>query len=1099
MDIIIAKINAYIKRYYLFQSLKGLMYLAIYFSISVVLFSLLEHLYQFDTLGRGILFFSFITSFIAIAYYFLIRNALKVFAWGKLMSQEEASKHIGAFFTEIDDQLINTLQLQAIAKHENNELALASIEQKVDRLRAFSFQKAVDFSELKTYLKYLSLPVVTLLLVLVFSPRIITESSNRIIKFNQEFEPEAPFEFNILNEELKALQYESFELKLALKGNTIPKDVNIIIGQQKFPLKRTGKYHFKYPFSKLTKSVSFKFEALEFESKTYTLKVVPKPIINSFNVNIEYPMYLRMQDDVLNNLGNFKVPAGAKVTWSLKTKNVSKLAFKMKDTILPALPKGDNEFGMEMEMDQSFTYSIVESNRDYTNLNPAMYLLKVVPDDYPKINISSFEDSLNVGLIYFTGEVYDDYGFRDLAFFYKSKAVNNYTRTNISVNKQLTQDQFHHRLDLKQLGFNLGAEIDYFFEVRDNDALNGYKSAKSAIYTYKLKTKEEIEEKYKDVSASLKTGMDRTMEQALKLQSKIKDLKERLIAKKELDWADKKELEKIKNDQAVLKDQLEQLLKEKESISRQQQSIGEKNEAIKEKEALLEEMLKDLVNDEVDEMMEKIEDLMEKLNKEDLLKEMDKMSQQNENTSEELDRLKELYKQLEFEYQYDEAINDLEELANEQKALAKQKESEMNNEALAKKQEEINKDLDQFSKKMDELEKLNKEMEKPSESFQKNEKEQESIKSEQQQAQESLSKGKRKNAQESQQKAGEQMEDLAQQMKQQQEQMQQEQIAVDYETLRQILDNVLTLSFDQEDLLTIAENMNRNSPNYRKVVLEQYKIKDNLQIIADSLKSISKRVIQIKSFVNEELGKLNTSLDYALNGFEQLKFNRALTNQQYAITSLNNIALMLNESLNNMQKQMNAQKSGSKSCDKPGKSGKGKGNKSKRQIEKLRQMNDALSKKMQGMKNSEGKGKLKSKGLAQMAKEQAQIRQLLQEINEAHNKDGSKKLGDLEDILKKMEQNEKDIVNKKLSEELYQRQRNIETRLIKATDALKEQDKNDEREAESVSEYETSEPPTYLEYIKKKEKQVELLRSIPPKFSPFYKKLVNDYFKAISN
>ena len=55
MDIIIAKINAYIKRYYLFQSLKGLMYLAIYFSISVVLFSLLEHLYQFDTLGRGIL------------------------------------------------------------------------------------------------------------------------------------------------------------------------------------------------------------------------------------------------------------------------------------------------------------------------------------------------------------------------------------------------------------------------------------------------------------------------------------------------------------------------------------------------------------------------------------------------------------------------------------------------------------------------------------------------------------------------------------------------------------------------------------------------------------------------------------------------------------------------------------------------------------------------------------------------------------------------------------------------------------------------------------------------------------------------------------
>ena len=63
-------------------------------------------------------------------------------------------------------------------------------------------------------------------------------------------------------------------------------------------------------------------------------------------------MYLGMQDDVLYNLGNFKVPAGAKVTWSLKTKNVSKLAFKMKDTTLPALPKGDNEFGIQVFLDR---------------------------------------------------------------------------------------------------------------------------------------------------------------------------------------------------------------------------------------------------------------------------------------------------------------------------------------------------------------------------------------------------------------------------------------------------------------------------------------------------------------------------------------------------------------------------------------------------------------------------------------------------------------------------------------------------------------------------------------------------------------------------
>ena len=61
-DIIIDKIDGYIRRYYQLKIAKGALLLFIYALGAFLLFTLLEHFYQFDVIGRTVLFFSFLIS-----------------------------------------------------------------------------------------------------------------------------------------------------------------------------------------------------------------------------------------------------------------------------------------------------------------------------------------------------------------------------------------------------------------------------------------------------------------------------------------------------------------------------------------------------------------------------------------------------------------------------------------------------------------------------------------------------------------------------------------------------------------------------------------------------------------------------------------------------------------------------------------------------------------------------------------------------------------------------------------------------------------------------------------------------------------------------
>lgn len=83
----------------------------------------------------------------------------------------------------------------------------------------------------------------------------------------------------------------------------------------------------------------------------------------------------------------------------------------------------------------------------------------------------------------------------------------------------------------------------------DNDGVNGSKSTKSSVMTYEKPTLEEIKLKEEVNDEAIKDQLKDALKNVDKLQENMKKLKEKLLQDKQLNWQDKKEMEKILEEQ----------------------------------------------------------------------------------------------------------------------------------------------------------------------------------------------------------------------------------------------------------------------------------------------------------------------------------------------------------------------------------------------------------------------------------------------------------------------------------------------------------------------------------------------------------------------
>ena len=205
IDVIKEKLEGFIRKYYTNELIRGsILFLAI--GLLYFLFTLLiEHFLWLSPSGRKWLFWAFITFEVFLFIRFIIYPLTKLFKFRKGIDYETSSVIIGTHFPEVADKLLNVLILER--SKEQNELLLASIEQKSNELSPIPFQKAIDFKKNRKYLKYLAIPVILYVIFNISSEEnIFSGSYQRVVNYDIAYEPPAPFSFVIENDKLQTLE-----------------------------------------------------------------------------------------------------------------------------------------------------------------------------------------------------------------------------------------------------------------------------------------------------------------------------------------------------------------------------------------------------------------------------------------------------------------------------------------------------------------------------------------------------------------------------------------------------------------------------------------------------------------------------------------------------------------------------------------------------------------------------------------------------------------------------------------------------------------------------------------------------------------------------
>lgn len=1108
---LIARLDAFIRKYYKNQLIRGIIYsftllLGFYLVVTTI-----EFFGHFNTSFRTFLFYLFVGGMLFILGKFIAIPLMHLYRFGKIISHEQAANIIGKHFGNVQDKLLNVLQLKKQSDENSNtnnqSLLMAGIDQKISELKPVPFVSAINLSENRRYLRFAVIPLCAFIFILFTSPSLIKDSTKRLIEHNTYFEKPAPFTFKLLNKDLKAVQQQDYQVDVRLQGKEIPAEVYIETEGNQFKLSKENVTDFYFQFRNIQKSETFRFVADGFYSDEYTIEALPNPVLTSFHINLEYPNYLHKTNESLQNTGDLLIPEGTKVVWSFATQNTELIHIAFRDSSFSLIPSGENNFSFSKRFYKNDSYSITTGNHFLNSKDSMHYSVNVVPDLYPAITVEQQKDSLSTKRTFFKGLVKDDYGFTKLTFNYRFLKSNDTLpgslsnngkmfSENIAVSKNMNTDPFFYSWDLNNVNIFAGDEVEYYFEVWDNDGIKGPKSVRSQSLIFKAPSLKEIEENTAKSTDEVKNDLQESINQAKQIQKEMNDFSKKLLEKKEMTWEDKKKAEDLLNKHKDLEKKLEELKNKNQKKDREEQEYKKVNEDILQKQEQLQALMDKLQSPELKKLMEQLQSLMQNIDKNKLQEQLSQMKLDNKDLQKELERTIELFKQMDFEKKLQDNIDKLDELARKEDSLSKQSDDKKaESQELKKEQDELNKNFEDFRKDMDELAKKNEELE-DKKDLENTEQQEQEIQKEMENSSEQLKDNKGSKASKSQKNASQKMQQLAQKMKQMQEQIAKEENEEDMNALRALLENLLRLSFNQEQVMQSLKTIDINNPQFLKLSQEQQKLKDDAKIIEDSLFALSKRVIQIQSKVNQEISLINQNMDVSLDNLEDRFVPQARSRQQYVMTSVNNLTLLLSEALNQMMQQ--SQKESNGSCKKPGKK---KGN-SMAEVRKMQEeLNKNMKKAKEGMKPGQNKkgsqGNPMSEQLAKMAAQQEFIRNELNKINQEENKKGGKPLGNLEDIARQMEQTEKDIVNRMISEETLKRQQEITTRLLESEKAQRERDQDEQRKSEEAKNSFQRNPNSFEEYKKLKLKEMELLRTVPPSLNSYYRKKVNDYFQSI--
>ncbi len=1072
--------------------IKGVLFVLLFFLSFFIVFTSLEYYGRFSETVRAVFYFTYLIGNIGLFIYYFAIPLLKYFKIGKHLSYVDASKIIATHFSNVNDKVQNILELSQINELNgiSKELLLESIKQKSEELKPIPFNLAINFKENFRFLKYLSIPTIIILLIVLVNPSIISDGAQRVIHYNTFYKIPAPYTVLLINKSLTIEKGNDINIKVKTTGIEVPNSLYISFNGNNYLMKKNNKTEFTYQLFNVNNDVDFRFTDMEFTTNKYKIKVLPSPSIVDFNIEVISPSYTQIPNFTIKDIGDISAPEGSIIKWKFNARNANNISLLFNDSI--KLNSKNKDFNFKRIAKNSENYSINVSNEYFKKENILKYSISVTKDLHPEIKLKVVEDSTHIGIFYFMGMISDDYGFNKLTFKYKNKDSKTITSLPVNIDKNILTQEYFYSFDFNTIKDI--TDVEYYFEVYDNDAVNGSKSTKTSSYTFHKLTDDEISKQEAEKSKSISSKIEQSKKLTEEIKKDVSELQKDLINNKNSEWENQKKLKNIVDKQKKLEKLMNEISKENKEKNRLSED-QEKSKELIEKQKQIEKLLEQVMDDEMKKLMEELQKLMEKFDEKKFNELSKDMDMSLEDMNKQLDRNLEQLKELEVEKKLEKTVNDLNKLAEDQEKLSeKTKDKNENIEQLTKEQKKQEDKFKQIEKDLEELLKKNEALEKPK-AIDDFDEERKDIEKQMNENSQNSENNKRKKASKGQKKSSQQMKQMANKMSQMMQSGGAAQEQENMDDLRKIIDNLVIFSFNQEDLLTQTKTLKRNSPKKIEITNKQKKINDDFNIIQDSLYALARRIPQLDSKINKEILAIKRQNEYLTTELEENNTRKASVRQQNIMTSANELALLLDEVMKQMKNQQ--KKQGDQQCQNPG-NGKPSMSQMRKQQQSLKKQLEGMIKDLKGKPKKPGMGQQMNKNLAKMLAQQEVFQKQLSELmqNSSLSPNDAKKLNEINAMVEQMK---RDIANRNITPQMLKRQDLIITRLLEAEKSDYEREIDKKRKSEEGKNKEKrniNDFNKYKETIKGTE-EIIIYKSL--KLNKYYNKKYNEYLLILDN
>ncbi len=1104
LHILLRKIDRFIRRYYMNQLLKGLILFGAALFILSILFIGLEYVGYLPTNVRFTLFYAFIgfNGFVLIKY--VILPLLGMIRIGKRISPAQAARLLGKYYPEeIQDKITNVIQLKDyLDKHpENAEIIMAGIDQKAKQTSVIPFHKAIPLHGNLRFIPYVLVPMIIIGGVYLMQPATLLEPAQRIVRYDVAFERPRPFQFEMQSAS-QAFRNDDVEVALKASGQVMPSEAYIVFNNSRYRLHKDGSDKFTHQIRNIQQDKRFYVEAEGFRFGPYDIDVLERASFTHFHIHVDYPEYTGLSDDEFTNMGDLSVIYGSEVTWTFFTNPIADVEFSLEDELLDPETVSTGEHRVRHTVDDSFDYQVLAYDAEHGAGDSIAYHVQMVRDEYPRIAVEEHRDDVLQAHLFYRGTIEDDFGFTGLDFHYRvmdqaqinrGEEVDFFTES-MDIDPYLRNQTFHHHFDLQSIYVRPGETVEIYFTVYDNDPLKGPKGTDSRIFSHYIPTEEEILAERREGEERIEQGLEDGSGEVRQARDQIDELRKSLLDSERAGWEEREAMEQLLQKKEEMEKQLQEISDMKKETETRSEQFMESSERLQEKQQELQKLFDEVMSDEMKELFDRLRERLDEMSRDEIYEQLDQMDFEFQDMEMRMDRTLEMFRQFAMERLLEESINRLEQLSEQQEELREETGAGGDEDDIRDAQEQLNQSYEQIKDMLEEFRETNEKLSKPRD-MQDTRDQEDAISDDLHDALDQLQQQNPDQAMPFQQDAGQKMQDLGDNLMQMQEEMFQQHLAEDARAIRMILENLLRSSFAQEDLLLETRQANVNDPQFPELIREQRKIESDMEMINDSLVALSQRQMAIQSFVTREVAEINHQMRSAIDHMINRRRHQSSSRQQHVMTHINNLALMLNESLQDIQQQM-AMGEGMGEDQQPG---EGQSFQNLREMqEQLNEMLEQMQDGFEPMPGETGDQPMStSEQMARMAAEQEAIRNKLRELADEMRSQGEEGTEALQELQMEMEESELDMLRKELSTETLDRQERILTRLLEHERAERQQETEDRREGTTAEEWEISNPEDFFEYNRIREREVEMLRSLPPGLRPFYRSLVEQYFLHI--